>query len=236
MSKWLIIFSLAVLSACSSTKPVAQKSGMIELSPNIYVDPAMSSARRQQLLDDIKRAEGRIANFFGGEMQSTPTIHACVTKQCLQAFSDAHLEFEAKALGASTILLAEAGCNETIITHEMTHIELHQRLGKDINLNKIPMWFDEGLAVLACKDPRYTKGAGLHAHHGIQLLKTESQWLSAINNYKKPYQRSYQRVQEWHASAGTQGLLGVIDHMKRTGEFSLAPTDKSTLSKNIAQY
>lgn len=236
MPKWPIIFSLVVLTACSSIKPTDQTAGMLQLNSNIHVDPAMSASRRQQLLTDISRSKQRISNFFGGEMQSTPTIYACVTQQCLQAFSDTHPKIEAKAIDASTILLAEAGCNETIITHEMTHIELHQRLGKHINLNHIPMWFDEGLAILACQDVRYTQDANLLSHDVIRTLRTESQWMSAIGNYQKPYQRSYQAVREWHASAGTQGLLRTIEHMKRTGRFSLVPNGERIFSKKIASH
>lgn len=236
MPKWLIIFSVVVLTACSSLQPTDQSAGMIQLNPNVHVDPAMSPSRRQQLLADIERSKQRISHFFGGEMHSEPTIYACVTPQCLQKFSDVHPKIEAKAIGGSTIVLAEAGCNETIITHEMTHIELHQRLGRQVNLNHIPMWFDEGLAILACQDPRYTQDANLLSHNVSRNLRTESQWMSAIRHYQKPYQRSYQAVRQWHANVGTQGLLQTIAHMKQTGRFSLVPTRQSAFSKNIALH
>lgn len=235
MMKWLVIVSLATLSACSATQPMDKKPGMVSLSPNIAVDSAMSWPRRQQLLDDIERAKTRIAQFFGGDMQSTPMIHACVTEPCFQAYSEAHPKIEAKALGASTILLAEAGCNETVITHEMTHIELHHRLGKSISLHRIPMWFDEGLSILASNDPRYTRHINVLPAAVKRELTTETQWMSAIEDYQKPYERSYHVVKQWHDQVGTAGLLQSIERIKQTGRFSLVPHDDGATSDNVAQ-
>lgn len=236
MPKWLIILSLVVLTACSSLQPTDHTAGMVPLNPNLHVDPAMSPQRQQQLLRDIERSKRSIAHFFGGEMHSAPTIYACVTPQCLQKFSGNHPKIEAKALGGGTIVLAEAGCNETIITHEMTHIELHHRLGERVNLNHIPMWFDEGLAILVCKDPRYTQKIDAYAPDATRYLRTEAQWVLAVNNHRQPYQVSYQTVQKWYAQVGTSGLLQAITQMKHTGRFSLDSNDPRAFSNTIALH
>src|SRR5438477_353568 len=39
------------------------------------------------------------------------------------------------------------------ITHELTHVELHNRLGP--KMFAVPAWFDEGLAVNVSDDPHY---------------------------------------------------------------------------------
>src|SRR5207237_9702304 len=47
------------------------------------------------------------------------------------------------------------------ITHELTHVELHNRLGP--KMFAVPAWFDEGLAVNVSDDPRYVGRAGTGA-------------------------------------------------------------------------
>lgn len=232
----IILLLLAAITACSTSPPTAQTAGMVQLNATLYVDPAMSMLRREQLLTDIARSKQTIAHFFGGELHSEPMIYACVTNSCFQKFSEVHPYIEAKALGDTTILLAEAGCNETIITHEMTHIELHKRLGKHTNLHRIPMWFDEGLAILACQDPRYMQDVPLFLGDVRKNLRTERQWLFAVSQHQKPYQQSYQAVKQWHANVGTQGLLQTIEHMKQTGRFSLRPEVKYPISNKIVLH
>ena len=51
-----------------------------------------------------------------------------------------------RAYGESMLLLSPRGLNAVITSHELTHIELHHRIGALRSWRAIPAWFDEGLS------------------------------------------------------------------------------------------
>ncbi|MFG1943168.1 hypothetical protein [Nonomuraea sp. NPDC048826] len=54
-------------------------------------------------------------------------------------------------------MLSPRGADPVIASHELSHVELHTRLAGA----EVPQWFDEGLAVVVCGDPRYLAPASV---------------------------------------------------------------------------
>ena len=61
------------------------------------------------------------------------------------------------------LLLSPRGLDMVMAAHELSHIELHNRVGVFRSWRETPGWFDGGFAVLVSEDPRYTEGAWLQA-------------------------------------------------------------------------
>lgn len=197
-----------------TTNKLSSSEGMLRIAPNIYVDPGMSTAKRQQFLQIVKQSKSSISSFFGG-MQSTPRIYACTSKPCFRKFGG--IPAKAKAIGDDKVLLSKDALNRVTLTHELAHVELHKRLGSAHVWNKVPMWFDEGLAVLACKDPEYSKPV---KRLPLNELTTQSQWVSAVRGRIPAYNIARQAVQKWYNTAGSRGLQTMINHMKRGESFT----------------
>lgn len=94
-------------------------------------------------------AENRVAAFYQGR-NSSPTMLACLTVACYQHIGGGG----EKGVGVlnRAVMLSPDGVNTVIAAHEMSHVELHERLGAR---GHVPQWFDEGLAVVVSNDPRY---------------------------------------------------------------------------------
>ena len=208
---------------------------MLSIAPQIYVDKSMPKEQQQKLLQTVKASRQEVRAFFGSA-KANPTIYACSTILCAQAFGG--ISAKAKAMGDSKVLLSKKGLDSTTLTHELVHIELHKRIGSQKAWHKIPMWFDEGLAVMVCNDKRYAKNyAKSYTENkkpsiSLDELVTQQQWIDAVKQGKRPYRVAKEGVQEWYRSNGHQALDALIARMKRGEKFSLADTKQVIVHKS----
>ncbi len=98
----------------------------------------------------------RIRAFYG-EQRSAPRLFLCTTRNCYEGFGGGS---RGMAVLDVTLVLAPLGFNAVIAAHELSHVELHRRLGRLDTLRRaIPQWFDEGVATMVSGDPRYPPAA-----------------------------------------------------------------------------
>ena len=235
-----LLFSFLIVnllvSCSSSVSLVAVNEKMVLIAPNVFADKAMSIVQQQQFLSTLQTARRKIQLFFGS-IEANPTVYVCITLSCARIFGG--VKAKAKAYGASKILLTAEGLDNTTITHELAHIELHKRIGSQQAWHKIPMWFDEGLAVLVCEDVRY------HEMHWQRMtnngsnavalddLVTNQQWIQAVQQGRWPYGIARKAVHEWYTARGHQALEALILRMKRGERFSLHESDAIFFSKHL---
>ena len=219
----IIVISLAV-AGCSvvrGTKALASDwFGFVEISKNIYVNQSMPSSQRMDFLKTAQAAQARVSQFFGG-LDGHPKILACSTEACFVA-NDFGATPKGQAYGSSALILSPRGLNIVIISHELTHIELHTRVGAVRSWRAIPGWFDEGLAVYVSQDPRYTEEAWLRATDdgrnvpGINTLTWgKGRWL--LN-----YGTARHAVGKWYAHAGQAGFMQLIAQVRNGTNFDVA--------------
>lgn len=210
-----IFTALFVLTACSHNTQTSAIAGMDNIAPNVYVDKAMPKQNHKAFLQTVEQSKNSIINFFG-DMQSNPDIYACYTSKCFLQFGG--IPAIAKSYDDNKVLLSKRGLDSTTLTHEMVHVEFHKRLGSKEVWNKVPMWFDEGLAALACRDPNYKP---TKISMPLDELVTSDQWVKAIRKDIPAYSISKQAVQQWFETEGLDGLSAIIDHMRKGHDFKL---------------
>ncbi|WP_430787317.1 hypothetical protein [Actinoplanes sp. G11-F43] len=103
----------------------------------------------------VAAAERRVAAFYG-ERTSDARVLICSTAECYRGIGGGGEK--GRAFGRWALMLSPDGADETIASHELAHIEMHKRLGS--SYDRVPRWFDEGLAVVISDDERYLKPAG----------------------------------------------------------------------------
>jgi hypothetical protein len=226
MLKYLLIIALvSFTTGCStvrSTKLFAPSwFGFSEINEGVYVDDQMSPAQRQEFLKTLSVAKGRVSAFFGS-IKGSSKVFACSTEECF--VSHGGVSAKGKAYGDSMLLLSPRGLNAVITSHELTHIELHGRVGAFRSWRAIPSWFDEGLAVLVSEDPRYTEEAWQKiTDHGRNAPKLKNigdmlgkgDWLLSYGTAKR-------EVGAWYLHAGRAGLERLIAEVKNGSDFNSA--------------
>lgn len=126
----------------------------------------------------------------------------------------------------SYVILPNDGLYVEIISHELCHTELFARLGKNwwVYYQKLPCWFDEGLALQFNNTGTYEKNA----------LDTVSRWpikkLRTIDRPRKFYRKdskitlqhyliAKKEIAFWLSEHSKNDLLNVIDSLREEGEF-----------------
>ena len=111
----------------------------------VYVDKSMTSDERQRLLNIYQKSTQRIEDFFG-ERRASSYLIAGNTSFAIQRYGNhaaqtgiTHLSFL-----ESYSIVDSAGLNIDVISHELCHAELRERVGWYRREFKIPTWFDEG--------------------------------------------------------------------------------------------
>lgn len=242
MFRFLLIVLLSLMaSGCGtlqSTKLFAPTwFGFVEVTNGVYVDEEMPSAQRDGVLNTVKEGKARVAEFFGG-IEGNPTIFACSTEKCFVASGG--VSAKGKSYGSSMLLLSPRGLDVVIVSHELTHIELHTRIGTFRAWHSIPDWFDEGLAVLVSEDARYTDRAWLKAtDNGSKApeLNSIGKTVPLGGDWQIGYGTARRAVGMWYASAGRAGLKRLIAEIKAGKEFdsvfnSILPAHASNPSFN----
>ena len=218
-----------VVSGCVSLRSVRlfspSESGMEELRPGIYADPALSEAQRGELLEAVAKGRARAERFYG-PLSTRPTITACATTECYRYFG---------GLGSKgtsrwwAIVLAPRGRTPAVVAHEWSHSELAARIGKVRILCCVPQWFDEGVAVMLSEDPDYSEEKWRKAtDNGARALSfpelwSQRAWLRAArSDHQLTYGAAGREVAGWYAAVGREGFQRLIEALRRGDPFQEA--------------
>ena len=99
-------------------------------------------------------ARERIANLYGA-VQSAPLI-GCVSEPAL-GVAVAYGQTRFAPLLPAVVLLGPKGQNLDVAAHEWAHAELSERVGVLTRSWRVPVWFDEGLAMQVDHRPEYRR-------------------------------------------------------------------------------
>jgi hypothetical protein len=179
--------------------------GLDWLDSNVFVDRNMPAGDRAHVIDILSEARKRVATFYE-DFTSTPRTLVCSTEDCYQHIGG-HRE-RGKSFFDFALMLSPRGLSVTIASHELSHIELHHRVGFIRSLtNAIPAWFDEGVAVIVADDRRYLAPVAAPDRCLVRsdksLPNTMSEWNRVAGEQDSHiYAEAACRVSDWMSHEG----------------------------------
>ncbi|AFM06240.1 hypothetical protein Fleli_3937 [Bernardetia litoralis DSM 6794] len=199
---------------------------------NIYVNPQMNKEERKNIILLYQKSRFRIDSLFGNT-KAKPSILVGNTNEVMQFFGNS--SFQEKTgmthltpLG-SYIVLSPNGTNIDVLSHELCHAELLHRLGWQTRRQKIPIWFDEGLAMLV--DKRFEHWTALQedwrnlieleedntdsllsSEFSLQNIQTTEQFFT--ENAQIHYFLAQEEVARWYKEKKQKGLLELIKNLQ----------------------
>ncbi|MDE2094991.1 MAG: hypothetical protein KGL99_05210 [Burkholderiales bacterium] len=199
-------------------------SGMDEVDPQLYVEPAMSAQQRHEVQRQINAGRAVVEAFYG-EITTKPYFVACLTAECDDRFGS--YGQRAAAYGDLAIRLSAKGLSAPVIAHEWSHAELYHRAGGWWYARKIPRWFDEGVAVVVANEPRHSEANWREIErHGLPIPKIDeltsfSDWGAAVKKYGETagdvpgnlhvvYTTAGHQVRAFLSCAGPTGVATVL--------------------------
>jgi hypothetical protein len=192
--------------------------GFTGLGNGIYVEKTMSVGEREQAQAVVAAARERVADFYGA-LDGRPRILICKSEGCYQPIGGGS---RGQAILDWALFLSPRGTSDVIAAHELSHIELHSRLGLVKTWNRaIPQWFDEGLAADISADPRYLRQAGngdrCLIEPGGDMPTTRSAWVETART-QELYARAACRVDRWIAAHGGPAAVARLAQNVSRGE------------------
>ncbi len=179
--------------------------GLERLRPGLYVEPGVGAEQRARVTGAVDEGTRRVAAFFGG-LRSAPDFLACVTHDCYTRIGGGGER--GIAVLNRAVMLSPRGIDPVIAAHELTHVELHARLGS----GSVPQWFDEGLAVLVSDDPRYLRPEGDRClvEPAGPPPETLGDWLSAASADARVYAQAACAVSRWSATHDLHAVIADV--------------------------
>ncbi len=192
--------------------------GLERVTPALYAEAAMPAPERAKLQETIAAAESRVAAFYGS-FGERPTLLACMTEACDRRLGGRGARATAYTTFLGTFIrAAPRGLNETILSHEFSHAELHRRIGVwKLLVEAVPAWFDEGVAVIVSNDGRYLKQGATAAQRctaepDSAMPESPFKWSAAAGKTPGLYAKAACAVLIWmDANGGRPGLLAALE-------------------------
>ena len=126
--------------------------GLTAIAPHLFSDSRVTPETLAHIEALVPQAKARVARHLG-PLTANPAIAFCMTSAC--ADNGLISGVRARAFGQSLVVLSPEAHSETFVVHELVHAELFARIGRRILEREVPVWFQEGLAVLVSGDERF---------------------------------------------------------------------------------
>lgn len=118
-----------------------------DVEENIYFRQNIPFEKREEIKSIVKAAEKRVAAFWG-EKTVTPKFIYCGIDEDYKKFGSPFSSPAAAVMHIGAyVVISKEGVDLDIISHELSHTEFFERVGLINRSLKIPVWFDEGLAM-----------------------------------------------------------------------------------------
>jgi hypothetical protein len=192
-------------------------------STTIFVSKDTPKETLELLFNVLKKSKDNVREFWSG-LSNEATIIYCHNEKV-------YSKYGMKGITALTrlgfyIILPRDGLHDEIISHELCHTELFIRLGKKwwVYYQKLPCWFDEGLALQFNNLGMYRKSA----------MDTVPRWpinkLRTIDRPRKFYQKdtkitlrhyliAKKEIATWLSKHSKRDLSKIIDSLREKGQF-----------------
>lgn len=166
----LIIVSQKDVLTCK----IAGSPAYVEISDGLYVSALIEEYEYGRLESSILDARKRIEETFG-KLTSNPKM--IITQNGAEADSlgsntTAHSHLSAFG---QCLVFGPEGRNVDVFAHELVHAEVHHRIGWLTQLTSIPVWFNEGIALIV--DHRT-----LYRPENIDIRENEVELVKSKNN------------------------------------------------------
>lgn len=210
-------------SAVAATCPACY--GFKEVQHDIYVEQALSEAQSADIVSMVEAARRELTDFWG-PLQAKPRILVCSDSDCFHRLGGGGRR--GMSLFDSVAVLSPRGNSITIAAHELSMNEMHHRLGlRAFATERMPIWFDEGVAMYASNDLRYL----LPASQGDRCVVSTPQplptnmfeWNKTALTDHQLYARAACQTSQWMAAhGGAPAVVALVNRMAAGASFEEA--------------
>jgi hypothetical protein len=118
-----------------------------EHKQNVYYSKTTTAVQLENLFQLQKVAEDKVKSFWKENALLDYTLIYCNSETTYDKYGSPGTPATTQRKLGAYVVLSNDGLDEQIIAHEITHTILYNQIGWYKAINKIPTWFEEGLAM-----------------------------------------------------------------------------------------
>jgi len=166
----------------------------------------------------LQKAQSRIESTFGS-LRSQPTVYFFDQKKHfwplkLNQFGSTSF------LGYKTcVAIGPQGQNVDVVAHELMHAEIAERVGFWNRATKIPVWFDEGLAMQVDFRKRYDLQAPINTKYVTELFSGKEFFVADSIDLTRNYAAAKSEVNAWLLRNNSKHAYESLSKLKHGASF-----------------
>jgi hypothetical protein len=214
----LLIISVAfAFPGASSCVMLIRFSGLETLSDGTRVQGQSTNLERLQVLELQRQAKARISKTFGSP-RAKPIVVFLKNRPAFFPFLFNEYGSTQSVGTRACVMIGPKGTNINVVTHELMHAELFERVGMWRRLTMIPAWFDEGVAMQMDFRSEYDLKQPNNDLASVQTLKSNSKF-NAGNDQQLTQHYAFAKaiVAKWLTKIGFSNLFSSLERI-RVGE------------------
>lgn len=219
----LLLISTSALSAYKYDTlacALVDYSTFVRIDTNVYVSPNTSAEDRRELLDLLAQAKARVMATYRRN-SAAPIVISGRDMDSLGIFASNEYASAKFLPGRSYIVLGPKGHSVDVIAHELVHSEVFEVLGFWTRSLKLPVWFDEGVAMQVDYRKQYDAANIVHDKLAVRELRYAWQFFRDDDNQLTHHYASAKReVREWTKKVGHEGVFVLLNRMKHGERFN----------------
>ena len=224
---WIVGLLLAGVNACGYEWKMVSLS---DSKDSLFVDPTADERARGEVLNAWTSGIEKVRAFYGSLRADLPDGWFCNSDPCRLYFTgppmrshfiSGHSITGAEFVAARPSILIVA-INERMsrtVAHELSHVELWKRVAP----NRVPAWFNEGVATYMSGEPACERAVP-DAVPDLRSLSWGDTWETQTNDPSRihaTYCQARREFSAWFARAGRAGFDRLVERVQ-TGESSFA--------------
>ncbi|KGF83325.1 hypothetical protein IA69_00475 [Massilia sp. JS1662] len=162
----------ALCSAAWVNRAFVGAGDYVQIDDGVYAARDLPPGERRRALTALRAARGRIAGTFGVPVARPTTIIAADDREAARFGLADDVPGTAFISPLRTeVVLNLAHFSIDVTAHELVHAELAQRLGFWTRAVKLPVWFDEGVAVQLDRREPYMIDCGAVGEQRVRAVR-----------------------------------------------------------------
>jgi len=176
-----------------------------EKDGNLYYRESANLEDISLITSILEKAKERNRKFWG-ENQSEPIFIYCETDKDYEKFGSSIMTPAAAHMSIkSFVVISNDGINLDILSHEISHTELSSRIGILNRALKIPVWFDEGIAMQIDHRNYYSfdtlavKSDNFKVLPDVEKMDANQFWSGSKSEVMLNYMTAKYRISKWYS-------------------------------------
>ena len=201
---------------------ISCRAAFVEIEENVYVTRDYAAAQEDTLHSLLADARARVEDFYGSR-EAEPVIVLSNDPKISARLGEKETYTYRFPKYRSYICISEEYCNIDILAHELTHADLHSRLGISLAM-KVPRWFDEGIATQNDWREKYDLNKWDSSNAvALEDMDTSAEFYAGTPEERhERYLSAKRELAAWMETHHREGLLALIDELKNGADFDTA--------------